>query len=109
MANSYKILAQSKPGAATLTDAYTVPAATQTIVSTLTICNQSATPTSFRISTAVAGLADTPKQYSFYDVPIAGNESQQYTLGISLAATDVLRVYTTLATCSFVLWGVEIT
>src|SRR5689334_3214087 len=106
---TYGILAQSKPNATTLTDALTVAALTQVIVSTFTVCNQSATPTTFRLSTAVAGLADTAKQYSFYDTPIAGNETQSYTLGVTLGPADVIRVYNTLATCSFVFWGVSLT
>lgn len=109
MADTLKTLAQSKPSATTLTDAYTVPAATSAVVSTISVCNQSATATAYRISVAVAGLADTAKQYVCYDVAIAGNTTHTLTLGISLAATDVVRVYNTLATLSFNIFGVEIT
>lgn len=108
MAESLKVLAQTKPGAASLTDSYTVPAATSTVLSTVMICNQGAA-TSFRISIAVAGAADTAKQYLFYDTPIAANTSISVTIGVTLAATDVLRVYNTLATCSFNVFGAEIT
>ena len=109
MAETNKILAQTKPSAVTLTDAYTVPASTQTVVSTITVCNQSATATTFRISIAVAALADTPKQYLFYDVSCPGNDTFAATFGITLATTDVIRVYNTLATLSFTIMGVEIT
>ena len=85
-----------------------MPAATSTVVSTVTICNQGAA-TSVRLSVAVAGLADTAKQYLLYDVSIAANTSYTLTLGVTLAATDVIRVYNTLATCSFNIFGVEIT
>ena len=108
MANAYKILGQSKPSATTLTDAYTVPASTEAVISTITVCNQSATATSFRISVAPAGAGDTASQYIYYDVPISGNDTFAATLGISLAATDVVRVYNTLATLSFNITGVEI-
>lgn len=107
MADTYKTLAQTNPLAATLTDSYTVPAATSTIVSSITIANRSATPTSFRISVAIAGAADANQQYIAYDVPIGGNESIALTLGITLAATDKIRVYATLATLSFNIFGVE--
>lgn len=109
MANAYKILGQSKPSATTLTDIYTVPAATSAIVSTITVCNQSATATSFRISVAPAGAADASSQYLYYDVAIAGNDTFACTFGISLATTDKIRVYNTLATLSFTVTGVEIT
>lgn len=109
MTDTVKILAQTKPSAATLTDSYTVPAATSATISTITVTNQSATSTSFRISVAAAGAADTAKQYLYYDVPIAGNDTFATTIGITLATTDVLRVYNTLATLSFNVFGVEIT
>jgi len=108
MANTYKVLGQSKPGAATLTDLYTVPAATSAVCSSLVVCNQGAA-TSYRISIAVAGAVDTPAQYLAYDVAIGANASDTWTIGITLAATAVVRVYNTLATCSFNLFGQEIT
>lgn len=109
MATANKVLGQSKPGATTLTALYTVPALTSALSSTITVCNQSATPTSFRISVAPAGAADATSQYLYYDVAIAGNDTFAATIGITLNATDVVRVYNTLATCSFSLFGVEIT
>lgn len=109
MANTYKILGQSKPSAATLTDIYTVPGATSAIISTITVANQSATPTAFRISIAPAGAADASSQYIYYDISIAGNDTFAVTAGFGLATTDKIRVYNTLATLSFTVTGVEIT
>ena len=108
MANTYKVLGQSKPLATTLTALYTVPAATSTVVSSLVVCNQGAA-TSYRISVAIAGAGDTAAQYLAYDVAIGANTSDTWTIGITLAATDVVRVYNTLATLSFNLFGQEIT
>lgn len=107
MASTLKVLGQSKPSAATLTAAYTVPALTTATVSTITVCNQSASATTFRISVAVAGAADTAAQYLYYDVTISGNDTFATTIGISLGAGDVIRVYNTLATLSFNIFGVE--
>lgn len=109
MAITYKVLGQSNPSAATLTDAYTVPALTQVVVSTITVANRSATPTAFRISIAIAGAADANQQYIAYDVAIAANQVQTFTLGITLATTDKIRVYATLATLSFNIFGSELT
>jgi len=109
MADTLKVLAQVKPSAAVLTDAYTVPGATSATISSIVVTNQSATPTAFRISVAVAALADTAKQYIAYDVPIGANVTITFTIGITLAATDVVRVYNTLATLSFNIFGVEVT
>ena len=107
MATTQKVLAQTKPSATTLTDSYTVPAATQATISTIMVTNQSATATSFRLSVAVAGAADDTKQYLYYDIAIPGNDTFAATVGITLAATDVIRVYNTLATLSFNIFGVE--
>lgn len=109
MAQIYKILGQSNPNAATLTDSYTVPASTSAVVSTITVANRSATATAFRISVAPAGAGDSVEQYLYYDIAIDGNDTFATTIGISLETTDVIRVYATLATLSFNITGVEIT
>ncbi len=109
MAETRKVLGQSNPAATTLTDMYTVPGATQVVASTLMVANRSSVPTSFRVSVAVAGAADANQQYIAYDVPIAGNEAIPLTIGLTLGAADVVRVYATLATLSFNLFGVELT
>ena len=108
MAEAYKVLGQQNPSATTLTTLYAVPAATSVVSSSVVICNRSVA-TSFRLSVAVAGAADDNKQYLFYDTAINANETQTYTLGITLAATDVVRCYATLATLTFSLFGTEIT
>jgi hypothetical protein len=109
MAESRKILGQTALAATTLTDIYTVPAATQAIASSIVICNRSASSTTFRVSIAVAGASDTNAQYIYYDVPIPGNETFIATIGITLEATDVVRVWAGAATLSVNLMGVEIT
>lgn len=109
MAETRKVLGQSAPVAATLTDLYPVPAVTQAVVSSIVICNRSAVATAFRISVAVNGAADATSQYIYYDVPIFGNDTFIATIGITLGDTDVVRCYATLATVTFTAFGVEIT
>jgi hypothetical protein len=108
MADTLKILGQSNPNATTLTDLYTVPSSTSATVSSIVVCNRSSTATSFRISVSIAGAAIANEQYLYYDVPIAGNDTFVATLGITLATTDKVRVYATLATLSFNAFGVEV-
>jgi hypothetical protein len=104
----YRILGQVNPLATTLTDAYTVlTPVLSTVISTIVICNRSATPTAFRVSIAKNGAADSNEQYIFYDMPIAGNGIVAPTWGITLAQGDVIRVYATLATLSFGIFGAE--
>lgn len=92
-----------------LTDAYVVPTGASTLVSSVVVCNRSATDTTFRLTVAVAGAATADAQYNFYDVPMRGNETRAFTIGATLASTDVVRVYNTLATLSFNFYGVETT
>ena len=109
MAITYKTLAQLNPGATTLTTLYTVPASTSAVCSTLTVCNQAAAAGTFRVSVRVAAGADNAKQYLAYDAAIGANSTVALTLGITVAATDLVSVYASAATMSFNLFGSEIT
>lgn len=109
MAESYKILAQSSPLATTSTDVYTVPAATSTVISTVTICNRGTSTIKFRMSVAIAGAVLANTQYTHYDVSVPANDTLALVMGITLAATDVIRIYTDLATISVNVFGGEIT
>ena len=109
MAEAYLVLGQENPIAATLTEIYVVPASTETIVSSIVVVNRSATPTAFRVTVAPAGAADSNEHYIYYDRPIGANDTFAATLGITLATTDKVRVYATLATLSFNLYGTEVT
>ena len=108
MPTTYKTLGQSNPSATTATTLYTVPALTQTIVSTITVCNQSATAGSYRIAVRVAGGALSASQYITYDVSLSGNATDTLTLGLTLGAADVITIYASSATMSFAAFGSEI-
>jgi hypothetical protein len=90
MANVYKILGQSSPSATTETDLYTVPAATSTVCSSISICNRGATQTTFRVSISQGGGATANKDYIYYDVTLAGNDTFIATIGVTLATTEML-------------------
>jgi len=109
LANAYKVLAQSDPTAETATDVYTVPAATEAVISTVIIANRAASANTFRLSVRPDGAAQADEHYIAYDVPIAANDSTTLTLGITLDAADVLTVYTgASATISVNVFGTEI-
>lgn len=108
MAVVYKVLGQSAPSATTETDLYTVPAATETIVSTLTVTNRSATAATFRVSVSVNGAATATKDYLAYDLVCNGNGFVAFTIGATMDATDVVRIYASSADLSFNLFGSEI-
>lgn len=108
MATTYKVLGQSNPAATTATTLYTVPAATQTVISTIVICNQAAATATFRIAVRPAGAALAAQHYVAYDVTVGASDSTALTLGLTLAATDVVTVYGSSATLSFAAFGSEI-
>lgn len=108
MANAYKVLAQSAPSATTATDVYTVPSATEAVVSTIVVANRAATAGTYRISVRPNGASQTNAMYLAYDVPLAANDSTTLTLGITMDAADVLTVYTSSADMSVNVFGTEI-
>lgn len=108
MATTYKVLGQSSPSATTATTLYTVPAATQTIVSTVTVANRAASAGSYRIAVRVAGASLANSQYIAYDVSLPANASDTLTLGLTLGATDVITVYASSADFTFNAFGSEI-
>lgn len=108
MATTYKVLGQLNPTAGILTALYTVPASTQTVISTITVCNQSAVGATFTIAVQPAGAAVLAKHYVSYNTPVSANDSITLTLGITLAATDVIACSASTANVSFNAFGSEI-
>ena len=105
---TYKILGQSAPAATTETALYTVPAATETIISSIVVCNRGSSAGTYRIYVAANGAAAANNQYLVYDATIQAKETVALTLGVTLDATDVLRVYASSADMSFNAFGSEI-
>lgn len=108
MPTNYKVLGQSKPTAATATSLYTVPSATQAVVSTLTVTNITNDATNIRIAIRPAGETLADKHYIAYDNYLNGYSTRTYTIGITLGATDVVTIYDSAGKASFNLFGSEI-
>jgi hypothetical protein len=108
MAYTYKVIAQSAPSATTNTDIYTVGAGKQAIISTITICNRAGTSSTYRIAIRPAGNTLANQHYLAYDTTIVGNDTISLTLGLSLAATDVITVYSSTTNLTFNAYGAEI-
>jgi hypothetical protein len=108
VAIEYKVLAQSAPAATTDTDIYTVGAGKQSVISTITVANRSASARTYRIAVRPAGETLANQHYVAYDIAIAGNDTTALTLGITLAANDVITVYVSADDLSFGIFGSEI-
>jgi hypothetical protein len=109
MATTYKVLGQSAPAATTDTTLYTVPASTETIISTIIVANRVGTSAVYRIAIRPNGAALANQHYIAFDVAVAAGDSTTLTLGLTLDATDVITVRASTADVSFSVFGSEIT
>ena len=108
MATNYKVLGQEAPAATTATTLYTVPSATEAVISTIFVCNRGTDASTFRIAVRpnAATLAD--EHYIAYDVLILGSTSTAITVGVTMDAADLLEVYASSGDLSFNVFGSEI-
>ena len=108
MPTNYKVLGQSNPAATTLTTLYTVPSATEAIVSSIVVANLAATSATFRIAVRPDGASIANSQYIAYDITLGASDSTVLTMGITMNAADVLSVYASTSTVTFSAFGSEI-
>ena len=108
MATVYKVLGQLAPSANTASTLYTVPSANSAVCSTLTICNGGAANAAVNVSVAVGGASANVAQNLVKSSNLLVNDTMFLTLGVTLAATDVIRVESDQANVSFQVFGSEI-
>ena len=108
MPTIYKVLGQSNPSATTATTLYTVPSATNAVVSTISVANLTGSAATYRIAIRPAGATLANLHFLAYDVTVAASDTTVLTLGVTLAATDVITVYASTANLAFSAFGSEI-
>ena len=108
MAIAYKVLGQVAPSATTSTTVYTVPASTEAIVSSVTICNRSSSSGTFRLAVRPDGATLANEHYLVYDSNIDANDSIILTIGVTMDATDVPEAYAPSGDLTFHAYGSEI-
>jgi hypothetical protein len=109
MATTFKILGQAMPTANTNLDIYTVPAGNNTIISTINVCNTTASNVSFRVFARIAGAAgNTTSQAIVYDAALPAQDALGLTLGMTLGATDKVTVFSYQGNVTFTIFGSEI-
>lgn len=87
---------------------YTVPAATATVVSTITVCNTSSSAALFSISVSTT-TSFVAAGFIVFQASIAGNDTVGLTFGATLDATNkFLLCSASAATVSFSVFGSEI-
>jgi hypothetical protein len=108
MAITYRVLGQRQPAANTFTDIYAVPSGNSTIISTVNICNQSNGISTFRLAIKPANATISGEHYVAFNTPLSPNDSLSLTIGITLAQTDVVTVFSNSGAASFSLFGSEL-
>jgi hypothetical protein len=109
MPTLYSVIAQNAPAATTNVDMYTVPAATQIVVSTMVIANRAATAATYRIAIRPNGATLANQHYIAFDITVGASDSTTLTLGLTMDAADVVTVYGSTANLSFSIFGSIIT
>jgi hypothetical protein len=109
----YKILGQIQPTGNILTTIYTVPASTNTVVTTITICNQSANAVSINVAANVSGSAVTTKNFIVSGYSLGAAETLVLEPRVSLNVGSILSANITggnasVSNVSINAFGVEI-
>lgn len=106
---TYKILGQAAPADTNNANLITVGASKSQIISTLAIANTTGTDATCRVFVRIAGATAAASNAILYDVNILKNSIAAFTLGITLAATDIVTIRSGTANAlTFTAFGTEI-
>jgi len=109
MPTAYKVLGQSAPAATTDTTLYTVPSATEAVISTIVVANRATSSATYRIAIRPNGATLANQHYIAYDVLVGASDSTTLTMGLTLDAADIITVYASNTNLTFSAFGSEIT
>ena len=83
---------QSAPGTSNA-DLYEVPSDTEAVISTIAVANTTANPVTYRIFIRIGGAAAAQGTNSLvYDSTVSPNNTSFLTVGVALAAEDIVTV-----------------
>ena len=106
----YKILGQSCPSSTANVTLYTVPTNTNTIISTLSICNLSINNKTYNVAAIPAGETIARKHMLASNGAVAAYDSIALTIGMTLGANDTIVIASQDANnIAFTIFGTEIT
>jgi len=107
MPTNYKVLGQLAP-ASTSGDLYTVPSATQSVVSTINVVNTGTADATISIAIRKDGASLATNQYIVNGLLLNPKVTFAYTSGLTMDAADVITVSSTNNDCAFSAFGSEI-
>lgn len=92
MAETIKVLGQAAPADTTNANLYTVGTGKAAVVSTISVTNYTGTEATCRIFVRVGGAAAATTNALVYDGKVPANDLTAVTVGVTLAAGDILTV-----------------
>lgn len=106
-----KILGQATPSAGGTATLYSCNAGStgviDAVISTITVCNVAGSASTYRIHARIGGAAAAGTNAIAYDITIPGNTTDTWTIGITLAAGDIITVQSNTANLAFTAFGQE--
>ena len=109
MATAYKYAqVQGTADTSTYSTLYETPSATEAVISSLVITNQSSSAVTVRIGLDTTAGTPGDSEWLVYDAAIAGNDTVALTLGVTLDAEKFVRVSSSADTCNFTAFLSEI-
>ena len=111
MAQSYKRLGAINPSANTQANLYVVPAATSAVISTITICNQTATNASYSLAimnSSEFNAAAPTATFIIRGGVVPAADTIAITLGLTANAGSVLAANTNSGNISILAFGTEV-
>jgi hypothetical protein len=111
MAQTYKRLGAINPTANTQTNVYVVPAATEAVISTITVCNQSASNASYSLAMMTASEFNASAPAATFLVRgavVPAADTIILTIGLTSNAGTILAANTNNGNVSFSAFGSEI-
>jgi hypothetical protein len=109
MAFTYKVLGQAAPANTSNADLYTVGAGKSAVVSSIHIANVTSAVATFRLYLRIGGAAASDANCLGKDISIAANSLFSLSEGMTLSATDVVTVQSSVASAlTFTLSGSEV-
>lgn len=110
MAETIKVLGQAAPTDTNNANLYTVGTGKAAVVSTISVTNVTATEATCRVFVRVGGAAAASSNALVYDGKVPANDLTAVTVGITLAAGDIITVRSgTGSSLTFQAFGSEIT
>ena len=102
MATAYKYAqVQGTASTGTYSTLYNTPAATEAVISSIVITNQASSDVTVRIGLDTTAGTPGASEWLVYDAVVAGNDTVALTLGVTMPASNYIRISSSANTCNF--------